>query len=125
MSRLYINPTVQRLIEDYCKSNSIEDVNAFANRCAMQGLSILKFGSSPQDNIQREKDGVKDYDKKRVKKDIDNEASTNERNVEGCDGKKKGSHNSGAKGEEKGGERKEGDEQERAVVRKIKLLKIS
>ena len=40
-----INPTLEKSIRSYCEFNGIEDVNAFANRCAMQGFNIVKFGA--------------------------------------------------------------------------------
>ena len=63
MARLYINPTLEKSIRSYCELNGIEDVNAFANRCAMQGFNIVKFGVSPKDNIDRENNGIKDIKK--------------------------------------------------------------
>lgn len=63
MARLYINPTLEKFIRSYCEFNGIEDVNAFANRCAMQGFNIVKFGASPKDNIDRENNGIKDIKK--------------------------------------------------------------
>lgn len=63
MARLYINPTLEKSIRFYCELNGIEDINAFANRCAMQGFNIVKFGVSPKDNIDRENNGVKDINK--------------------------------------------------------------
>ena len=54
MGRLYINTTLEKSIRSYCNLNGIEDINAFANRCAMQGFNIIKFGMSPKDNIERE-----------------------------------------------------------------------
>ena len=63
MARLYINPTLEKSIRSYCEFNGIEDVNAFANRCAMQGFNIVKFGVSPKDNIDRENNGIKDIKK--------------------------------------------------------------
>ena len=63
MGRLYINPTLEKSIRSYCELNEIEDINAFANRCAMQGFNIVKFGVSPKDNIDRENNGVKDIKK--------------------------------------------------------------
>ena len=63
MARLYINPTLEKSIRSYCEFNGIEDVNAFANRCAMQGFNIVKFGASPKDNIDRENNGIKDIKK--------------------------------------------------------------
>ena len=63
MARLYINPTLEKSIRSYCEFNGIEDINAFANRCAMQGFNIVKFGASPKDNIDRENNGIKDIKK--------------------------------------------------------------
>lgn len=63
MGRLYINPTIEKSIRQWCEVNDIEDVNAFANRCASQGLAILKYGTSPKDNINREINGIKDIKK--------------------------------------------------------------
>jgi len=68
MSRLYINTTLEKSIRSYCDLNGIEDINAFANRCAMQGFSIIKFGISPKDNIERENNGIKDIKKNAVRK---------------------------------------------------------
>lgn len=63
MSRLYVNQTLERQIRQYCEMNDIEDVNAFANRCLSQGFSIVKFGTSPKDNVERENKGIKDVKK--------------------------------------------------------------
>ena len=72
MARLYINSTLEKAIKSYCELNEIEDINAFANRCALQGFNIIKFGMSPKDNIERENNGMKDVKKNatsRKKKD--------------------------------------------------------
>jgi hypothetical protein len=63
MARLYINPTLEKAIRSYCELNEIDDINAFANRCALQGFNIIKFGVSPKDNIERENNGIKDIKK--------------------------------------------------------------
>ena len=68
MGRLYVNQTLERQIRQYCEINDIEDINAFANRCLSQGFSIIKFGISPKDNIQRENKGIKDLSKDEYKK---------------------------------------------------------
>ena len=68
MSRLYVNQTLERQIRQYCELNEIEDINAFANRCLSQGFSIIKFGTSPMDNIERENKGIKDIDKDEYKR---------------------------------------------------------
>lgn len=73
MGRLYINPMLERQIRQYCQLNDIEDVNAFANRCATQGFSIIKFGTSPKDNFERETKGIKDIKKTNGKKETHNE----------------------------------------------------
>ena len=49
-----MNPTIEKQIREYCSLNNIDDINAFANRCALQGLNIMKYGTSPIDNINRE-----------------------------------------------------------------------
>ena len=71
MERLYLKPALCKAIDEYCKMNNIEDINAFANRCATQGFNIVKFGLSPKDNIERENNGIKDIknEKTRKKKD--------------------------------------------------------
>ena len=54
MERLYLKPSLCKAIAEYCEANGIDDVNAFANRCATQGFNIAKYGLSPGDNIERE-----------------------------------------------------------------------
>jgi len=71
MSRLYINPTLEKQIRQYCQLNDIEDINAFANRCVNQGFNIIKFGTSPKDNFERETKGIKDIKKTNGKKEVD------------------------------------------------------
>ena len=61
MDRLYLKPSLCKAIAEYCEANGIEDINAFANRCAMQGFNIAKYGLSPGDNIERENNGIKDF----------------------------------------------------------------
>ena len=68
MGRLYVNQTLERQIRQYCELNDIDDINAFANRCLSQGFSIIKFGTSPMDNIERENKGIKDLNKDEYKK---------------------------------------------------------
>jgi hypothetical protein len=50
-------------IKEYCKTNGIRDHKAFCVRCIEQGFSIVKYGVSPMDNINRENDGIKDNKK--------------------------------------------------------------
>ena len=61
MDRLYLKPSLCKAIAEYCEANNIDDVNAFANRCATQGFNIVKYGLSPGDNIERENNGIKDF----------------------------------------------------------------
>ena len=63
MERLYLKPSLCKAIAEYCEANGIDDVNAFANRCATQGFNIAKYGLSPGDNIERENNGIKDFKK--------------------------------------------------------------
>ena len=71
MERLYLKPSLCKDIDEYCKMNGIEDINAFANRCAIQGFNIVKYGLSPKDNIERETKGIKDIKNERTKKKKD------------------------------------------------------
>lgn len=68
MERLYLKPALCKAIEEYCKLNNIEDINNFANRCATHGFSIVKYGLSPPDNINRENNGIKDLKNESRKK---------------------------------------------------------
>ena len=72
MTRLYINQTLDKQIREYCSINNIEDINAFANRCVLQGLNILKYGFSPSDNVNRENNSIKDTTKNTKKKETKN-----------------------------------------------------
>lgn len=74
MGRIYINPTIEKQIVGYCEINGIDDINAFANRCALQGLNIFKYGVSPTDNIERENKGIKDIKKnEKIRKQEEND----------------------------------------------------
>jgi len=73
MPRLYVNQTLEKQIRQYCELNDIEDINAFANRCLSQGFSIIKFGTSPIDNIERENKGIKDLSKDEYKRQVKQE----------------------------------------------------
>lgn len=113
MPRLYINPTLEKSIRLYCELNEIDDINAFANRCTLQGLNVIKFGTSPKDNIGREDNGVKD-----IKKNGSNQKE-----------KKPSRKNEGDKAEEsKGDGNKEEiipieERKDKVVVRKIRIIK--
>ena len=115
MARLYINPTLEKSIRSYCEFNGIEDINAFANRCAMQGFNIVKFGVSPKDNIDRENNGIKD-----IKKNASNAKK-----------KEPPREDKGERKEDKANERKECKEEskpteerkENITVRKIRIIK--
>ena len=63
MGRLYVNQTLEKQLRQYCELNEIEEINAFANRCLSQGFNIIKFGTSPKDNVERESKGIKDIKK--------------------------------------------------------------
>jgi hypothetical protein len=115
MGRLYINPTLEKSIRAYCELNEIEDINAFANRCALQGFNIIKFGMSPNDNIYRENNGIKD-----IKKNASTKKKDTPRENEGEQNKY-----------EKSVEREENKEEsipteerkEKVTVRKIQIIK--
>ena len=113
MGRLYINPTLERQIRQYCEFNDINDVNAFANRCANQGFNIIKFGTSPKDNVEREVKGIKDIKKNNEKKEAHNEAVERQPSV-----KREESATSEKEESKPTEERKEG-----VTIRKIQIIK--
>ena len=116
MERLYIKPSLCKAIAEYCEANSIDDINAFANRCVMQGFNIAKYGLSPGDNIERENNGIKDFknEKSRKKKDI----SPKE---EGEQKEGRAIRSDGSTGEENGKQVKE--TKNNVIVRKIRITK--
>jgi len=113
MEKMYFNESLEKTFIEYCKVNGIEDIEAFANRCALTGLSIVKFGTSPSDNINRENNGIKDIDENAEKKDESPREDEGKQNKEGRG--------------EKECQKEEGSVQEKKTngvkVRKIKVLK--
>lgn len=69
MEALTIDPKVEKKVREYCKANGIEDVLGFTNRCTLQGLNILKYGTSPSDNIKREENGIVDVEETTTQKE--------------------------------------------------------
>ena len=63
--KIEIKPKNIKALKEYCEANDITDFEAFCNRCLMQGLTILMYGTSPIDNIEREIQGIKDIKKAR------------------------------------------------------------
>ena len=116
MGRLYVNQTLERQIRQYCELNDIDDINAFANRCLSQGFSIIKFGTSPIDNIERENKGIKDLNKDEYKKQMQSNSSREEeskRAAEEIDERESSTKESV----------KEKEEKTPVVVRKIRVIK--
>ena len=116
MERLYLKAALCKAIEEYCKLNNIEDINAFANRCATQGFNIVKFGLSPKDNIERENNGIKDIknEKSRKKKDpvTKDEGEQEEERSIGLDANRTSEENS-----------KPIEKEKDVIVRKIAVIK--
>lgn len=107
--RLYISTKVEQKIRSYCELNGIDDVNAFANRCCLQGLNILKYGTSPSDNISREDNGIKDISKNELKREDERELQVER------------SEDNGKVVEEESKPREEGAQVSK--VRKIRIIK--
>ena len=118
MGRLYINTILEKSIRSYCDLNGIEDINAFANRCAMQGFSIIKFGMSPKDNIERENNGIKDVKKNAARKKKEDAPSQNAREQREEE-PTKGKTGQGEKEENISAE----ERKENVTVRKIRIIK--
>ena len=68
--KVTLNEKLYQDISRYCQMNNIEDVDAFINKCLMQGYNVVKFGYSPKDNLRREVLGIKEPE------DIPNESET-------------------------------------------------
>ena len=120
MSRLYVNQTLERQIRQYCELNDIEDINAFANRCLSQGFSIIKFGTSPIDNIERENKGIKDLSKDEYKRQTKQETKPS-REEETKRVVEETTERESSKGEEI--KEKEEELKTPVVVRKIRVIK--
>lgn len=120
MSRLYVNQTLERQIRQYCELNDIEDINAFANRCLSQGFSIIKFGTSPIDNIERENKGIKDLSKDEYKRQTKQETKPSREEET-----KRIAEETTERESSKGEEIKEKEEELKTpvVVRKIRVIK--
>lgn len=119
MPRLYIKPTLEKAIRDYCELNEIDDINAFANRCATQGFNIVKFGMSPLDNINRETNGIKDIkknDKGQIKQESIGKDGREQKKVKN---KQEIQHE---KNKEEEIEREQ-EKKENVTVRKIRIIK--
>ena len=123
MERLYLKPSLCKAIAEYCEANKIDDVNAFANRCATQGFNIAKYGLSPGDNIERENKGIKDFK---------NESRRKRKEQPGVPGEKEQNRKEenispvpqGKEESRKGGESKPTEEAKSNVtVRKIRIIK--
>lgn len=63
--KLDVRGFLEKSIKDYCQINNIDDIDSFSKRCLQQGFNIVKFGTSPLDNIQREKNGIFDVEKEK------------------------------------------------------------
>jgi len=56
-------------IMEFCNLNDIKDINSFLVNCLRDGFNIIKYGSSPQDNFNKENkplkiDYINDYKEK-------------------------------------------------------------
>lgn len=51
--------TIRKEMQSYCELNGIEDVDEFIWQCTVQGFSIVKYGTSPSDNVRREEEKPK------------------------------------------------------------------
>ena len=123
MGRLYVNQTLERQIRQYCELNEIEDINAFANRCLSQGFNIIKFGSSPKDNIEREVKGIKDIKKnKPINKVKDGTEKVDTKDVVGTQGIVGEETN---RSEDKKESEQREERKEAVTIRKIRIIKKS
>jgi hypothetical protein len=45
---------LEKDMREYCSLNEISDVAGFMTQCMLTGFNIIKYGSSPVDNVKRE-----------------------------------------------------------------------
>lgn len=64
---------IEKEIKEYCKLNNINDVAGFITQCLLQGFNTFKFGTSPSDNIKREKNEIEHKPTNREKKNKEQE----------------------------------------------------
>ena len=50
-----INKQLKDEIWDYCRANNITNIDEFITKCLKQGFTIIKFGSTPFENTEKEK----------------------------------------------------------------------
>lgn len=50
-----INNNILNNIEKYCKINNIENIDKIINQCLEKGFNILRFGNSPFERMEMEK----------------------------------------------------------------------
>lgn len=60
---------LEKEIKEYCQLNNINDVAGFITQCMLMGFNTVKYGVSPQDNINRENNEVETKPTKKVKKE--------------------------------------------------------
>ena len=51
---LELPKNLEKDIIQFCQLNEIKDVNEFLVSCLAKGYNILKYGSSPKDNFEKE-----------------------------------------------------------------------
>ena len=47
---------LEKEMKEYCRLNGITDVAGFITQCMLNGFNIVKYGTSPADNIKRERE---------------------------------------------------------------------
>ncbi len=73
IENILIDKKLSKAIQEYCEINSIEDVSSFANKCTLNGFNVVKYGTSPMDNIRREESGVSDVSVKEYAQQSDSD----------------------------------------------------
>lgn len=71
---------IKENIIEYCKLNKIVDTESFINECLTIGFNIKKYGISPKDNFQIEKN-IKHIDET-IKDNIKENTSTQQKEEE-------------------------------------------
>lgn len=62
---------LEREMKEYCELNGISDVAGFITQCMLKGFNVVRYGTSPSDNIKRQKGEVVEDLSDKVQKKVE------------------------------------------------------
>lgn len=60
---------LEKEIKEYCNLNGITDIPGFITQCLLKGFNIFRYGTSPADNVKRQRGEIIDSGSNRKKKE--------------------------------------------------------